>query len=329
MNIINIMNHSRLIIEEELVKDVNTKSIEIPKPLIKWVGGKTQIIDKIIGEFPREINNYREIFLGGGSVLLAVLTYIKEGIIKFNGKIYAYDLNDVLINMYKNIQSNHLELFNEVQKLITEYNHCGEGELNRKPKTIAEAKETQENYYYWSREIYNKMSVEQKNKPIGSAYFIFLNKTCFRGVFRTGPNGFNVPFGHYKNPEIINLEHLTTISELIKDVIFECSDFANSLLEIYEDDFIYLDPPYAPETVTSFVNYTDKGFTLENHNSLFTRLNELNKKNKKFMLSNSDVKLVRDSFTEKNYKIQSITCKRSINSKKPDAKTQEVIIKNY
>jgi len=323
------MSHSNLIIEEELVKDINTKNIEIPKPIIKWVGGKTQIIDKIIGEFPTEINNYHEIFLGGGSVLLAVLTYINAGIIKTNGKIYAYDLNETLINMYKNIQSNHTELFNELQKLITEYNDCGEGEINRKPKTIAEAKETQENYYYWSREIYNKMSSEQKNKPIGSAYFIFLNKTCFRGVFRTGPNGFNVPFGHYKNPEIINLEHLTSISELIKDVIFECSDFSDSLLEIAEDDFVYLDPPYAPETYTSFVNYTDKGFSLENHNSLFTRLNELNKENKKFMLSNADVHLVRDNFKEKKYKIQSITCKRSINSKKPDSKTQEVIIKNF
>jgi len=323
------MSHSKLIIEDELVKDINTKSIEIPKPIIKWVGGKTQIIDKIIGEFPTDINNYREIFLGGGSVLLAVLTYIKEGIIKVNGVIYAYDLNKTLINMYKNIQSNHIELFNELQKLINEYNNCGEGEINRKPKTLVEAKETQENYYYWCREIYNKLTSEQKNKPIGSAYFIFLNKTCFRGLFRTGPNGFNVPFGNYKNPEIINLEHLKCISELIKDVIFECSDFSISLAEINDVDFVYLDPPYAPETETSFVNYTDKGFTLDNHNSLFTRLNELNKESKKFMLSNADVPLVRDNFKEKKYNIQSITCKRSINSKKPDSKTQEVIIKNY
>jgi DNA adenine methylase len=323
------MSHSKLIIEEDLVKDINTKSIDIPKPIIKWVGGKTQIIDKILGEFPININNYREIFLGGGSILLAVLTYIKHGVIKISGQIYAYDLNETLISMYKNIQLNHIELFNEIQKLISDYNECGQGEINRKPKTIAEAKETQENYYYWSREIYNKMSVEQKNQPIGSAYFIFLNKTCFRGVFRTGPNGFNVPFGHYKNPEIINLEHLTSISKLIKDVVFKCSDFSDSLLKIDDDDFVYLDPPYAPETNTSFVNYTDKGFTLENHNSLFKRLNEINKENKKFILSNADVQLVRDNFKEKNYKIESITCKRSINSKKPDSKTQEVIIKNY
>jgi DNA adenine methylase len=321
------MKKAELIIEEDLVKDINAK-IEIPKPIIKWVGGKTQIIEKIIGEFPIEIDNYREIFLGGGSVLLAVLSYIKNGIIKLKGKVYAYDLNDTLINMYKNIQSNHIELFNNIQNIINEYNECGEGEINRKPKTIIEAKESKENYYYWCREIYNKLSNDEKNKSIGSAYFIFLNKTCFRGVFRIGPNGFNVPYGHYKNPEIINLEHLTLINELIKDVIFECSDFNDSLKEINDDDFIYLDPPYAPETEKSFVNYTDKGFVLDDHNNLFTRLNELNEENKKFMLSNSDVLLVRDNF-KNNYKIESITCKRSINSKNPESKTQEVLIKNY
>ena len=205
-------------------------SLTIPKPILKWVGGKTQIIDKLIQEFPSEINNYYEIFLGGGSVLLALLTYIKNGIINIQGNIYAYDVNEPLIYMYKNIQSNHNDLYNELQKIIIEFNSCKneiDDDINRKPLTIEEAKKNKENYYYWIRFLYNNLN--DKKTIIGSAMFIFLNKTCFRGVFRIGPNGFNVPYGHYKNPEIINKNHLDIINDLIQNVIFECIDFNISL----------------------------------------------------------------------------------------------------
>jgi DNA adenine methylase len=188
------MSKSKLIIEETMVKDVKS-NVNIPKPIIKWVGGKTQIIEKVISEFPIEIDNYHEIFLGGGSVLFALLAYVKSGVIKIKNKIYAYDLNETLINMYKNIQSNYNELFDTLQIIIKEYNECdNQEEINRKPQNINEAKESQENYFYWIRSKYNTLSNEDKNKPIGSAYFIFMNKTCFRGVYRVGPNGFNVPF---------------------------------------------------------------------------------------------------------------------------------------
>ena len=229
---------------------------DITKPFLKWVGGKTQILDNLVMEFPCEINNYREIFLGGGSVLLALLSYVKDGLINIKGNIYAYDVNEPLIYIYKNIQSNHNELFDEIQKIITEFNECcnevKDGELNRKPKNINEAKLSRENYYYWIRSQYNNLSSNDKNKIIGSAMFIFLNKTCFRGVFRVGPNGFNVPYGHYNNPEIINKEHLFKIHNLIQNVIFECCDFNISLNNVEDNDFVYLDPPYAPETTTSF-----------------------------------------------------------------------------
>jgi len=299
---------------------------EIVKPILKWVGGKTQIIDNIIKEFPLEINNYHEIFLGGGSVLLALLSYVKMGNIKINGKIYAYDINEPLIYMYKNIQSNHNELYNEIQLLIEDFNSCGNGELNRKPKNIEEAKMLNENYYYWIRSEYNKSDFD-RNSIKGSAMFIFLNKTCFRGVFRIGPNGFNVPYGNYKKPEIINKEHLEKVSSLIKDVVFQCSDFRDSLKNIEKNDFVYLDPPYAPETNNSFVGYTKDGFNIQSHNDLFQIIHKLTEKNIKIILSNSDVDLVHDNFKE-NYNITSITCKRSINSKNPDAKVKELIIKN-
>ena len=313
-----------------LVKHINPKKINVVKPILKWVGGKTQILDKLIIEFPIKINNYREIFLGGGSVLLTLLSYVKNGIIKINGNIYAYDVNEPLIYMYKNIQTTHNELYDEIQKLITEFNSCGKGEINRTPTNIDEAKINQENYYYWIRSEYNKLSFEDKKNALGSAMFIFLNKTCFRGVFRVGPKGFNVPYGHYNNPEIINREHLDEIHELIQNVIFECCDFNISLNSVETNDYVYLDPPYAPETDTSFVGYTENGFNIEKHNNLFALIHKLTETNKKIMLSNADVSLVRNNFVEnEKYNITSILCKRAINSKNPDAKAKEVIIKNY
>ncbi len=328
-----IIDEDEIIYDTKLVKDISHKKITIPKPILKWVGGKTQILDKLIVEFPTEINNYREIFLGGGSVLLTLLSYVKNGIIKINGNIYAYDLNEPLIYVYKNIQSNHHELYYEIQKLVAVCNNCGNGAINRKPKTLAEAMESQENYYYWIRSEYNKLSLADKKTTIGSAMFIFLNKTCFRGVFRVGPNGFNVPFGHYKNPEIINLDHLNEIHELIKNVIFECCDFTTSLNNVEPNDYVYLDPPYAPETDTSFVGYTENGFNIDNHNNLFNLIHNLTETNKKIMLSNADVSLVRNNFcncvNNEKYNITSILCKRSINSKNPESKAKEVIIKNY
>jgi DNA adenine methylase len=305
------------------------KKINIPKPFLKWVGGKTQIIDKLISEFPAEINNYREAFLGGGSVLLTLLTYVKMGIIKLQGNVYAYDLNEPLIYVYKNIQTNHNELYTVLQTIITEFNECGEGEINRTPINIEEAKKSKENYYYWVRSQYNKLSLTDKKTILGSAMFIFLNKTCFRGVFRVGPNGFNVPYGHYKNPEIINKEHMDEIHQLIQNVIFECCDFNQSLSNVEMNDFVYLDPPYAPETETSFVGYTENGFDIDQHNNLFKLINQLNENNQKIMLSNADVDLVRKNFTDEKYKIVSVLCKRSINSKNPESKAKEVIIKNY
>ena len=318
------------IVNKSKVKELPIQKINVPKPIIKWVGGKTQIIDNIISEFPVEMNNYREIFLGGGSVLLTLLAYVKNGLIKIKGNIYAFDLNEPLVFVYKNIQSKHNELYDTLQTIIKEFNECEEStSINRKPKNISEAKECNENYYYWIRDKYNKLSPNDKKSVIGSAIFIFLNKTCFRGVFRVGPNGFNVPYGHYNNPEIINKEHLNEIHDLIQNVVFDCCDFSTSLALVESTDFVYLDPPYAPETATSFVGYTENGFGIDKHNELFNIIHGLTENNKKIMLSNADVSLVRDNFNEAKYTITSILCKRSINSKNPESKTKEVIIKNY
>jgi DNA adenine methylase len=170
-----------------------------------------------------------------------------------------------------------------------------------------------------------------KKSFVCSAMFIFLNKTCFRGIYRVGPNGFNVPYGNYNNPEIINKEHFDKIHCLIQNVIFDCIDYRETMdiKNIDKDDFLYLDPPYAPEKKTSFVGYTENGFTIENHTKLFHFIHILTENNIKCILSNSDVELVRENFIKEKYSIESLLCKRKINSKKPNSKSKEVIIQNY
>ena len=173
------------------------------------------------------------------------------------------------------------------------------------------------------------LTQQEKNSCNGSAIFIFLNKTCFRGMFREGPNGYNVPYGNYSKPEIVNKKHLLRISKLIKNVNFTHMDFSESIKNVKTKDFVYLDPPYAPETKTSFVGYTKKGFDIELHDNLFKKCNELKDKKIKFLLSNANVELVQNAFPKEKFTIKIIVCKRSINSKKPGSKTEEVLIKSF
>ena len=240
---------------------------KIQKPFLKWIGGKTQVINSIITKFPTEISNYHELFLGGGSILLALLSLQKQNKITIKNKIYAYDINKELINVYKHIQNNKDELYKHIDSYITEYDSLKGTDINRKPKSIEDAKTSKESYYYWIRNKYNNID---KNSVECSALFMFINKTCFRGMYREGPHGYNVPYGHYKKtPTIITKKDLNYISDLIKNVEFIQSDFGTSIKNIKDGDFVYLDPPYAPENKKSFVGYVSDGFSLETHNKLF------------------------------------------------------------
>ena len=293
------------------------------KPFIKWVGGKTQIINKVSDLIPKEIKNYHEIFIGGGSVLLHILS---NNNIKVSGTINAYDLNKTLIYVYKNIQSNCNELNEKLKCLmiqLTNLHQLETGKGNKKPLTSDDGDTDQESFYYWTRRCFNKLTDEEKCSVYGSALFIFLNKTCFRGLYRVGPNGFNVPFGHYKNPQI-DFKHISNISELIQCVNFEHSSFEESMKNASSGDFVYLDPPYAPETSKSFVGYNYDGFDKECHVKLFNLTKEL-KCN--FLMSNADVDLVHSNFPDSFFDVTVIECKRSINSKKPGSTTNEVLIR--
>jgi DNA adenine methylase len=193
----------------------------------------------------------------------------------------------------------------------------------RKPKTIEEAKTNKENYYYWIRSLYNALTPLEKTSPLGSAYFIFLNKTCFRGVHRVGPRGYNVPYGNYANPEIADLAHMQKISSLITNVEFVFSDFSDVLKPEYFDrgDFVYLDPPYLPISQKSFVKYNNCGFDDAKHHQLFSMIDALPCK---FMMSNS-----KTPESLKKYEVIDMVCRRSINSKNPSSTAKEVIVKNY
>lgn len=302
--------------------------VNIQKPILKWVGGKTQLMNNILSLIPNEINNYHEPFVGGGSVLLGVLSLKQQQKINIKGDIYAYDLNPALINLFKHIQNhkddlykiltNYKEQYNKIETLKSETK-------NNKDISDEQALKSKEQYYYWVRNKFNKLD---KSTLEYSALLIFLNKTCFRGLYREGPNGFNVPFGHYKtNISFVSIDDLNNIYLLIKDVNFICSCFELSFKNIKKNDFIYLDPPYYPEIKTSFVNYTQNGFNIDNHKLLFNEILSISKNNVKFILSNSNVDEVVQFF--ENFEIIIVNARRAINSKKPNSTTTEVIIKNY
>jgi DNA adenine methylase len=300
----------------------------VTKPFLKWVGGKTQIIDDVLAHFPQTFVNYYEPFLGGGSVLLALLSHIKSGKIHITGRIYASDLNSNIINLFKTIQSNPDAFIIETKALIAEFTPLKGTVINRKPVTLDEAKTSQESYYYWTRSCFNALKGADRNTPKAAAMCLFLNKTNFRGVYRDGPSGFNVPFGHNKNPSIMDETHIRAVSALIQPVEFSCYSYVEPLDRAASDDFVYIDPPYAPENEKSFVGYTTDGFDLANHQRLFKACATMTAKHVKFLMSNADVKLVRDAFPAQIYKTKTIVCRRAIHSKKPETKTNEVLITN-
>lgn len=303
------------------------------KPFLKWVGGKSQLLSQIKPKIPTTISNYHEPFLGGGSVLLEVLRLRQQGEIEISGAIYASDTNPSLIACYQNIQNQHQLVYNKLTAVRDTYHSLDGTKVNRRPANESEALTSKESYYYWIRQNFN--SLDDKTTPDASAIFIFLNKTCFRGVYREGPHGFNVPYGHYKNtPHMISLAEIESLSNLFQGVVFKAQDFETSLSSCISKlrqpgepgDFIYLDPPYAPEKKDSFVGYTKDGFGLEKHLSLFQQIKKLSENGVGFVLSNAEVDLVKDNLAQFNRQV--VVAKRHIHSKNPSAKTTEVIIYN-
>jgi DNA adenine methylase len=300
------------------------------KPFFKWVGGKSQILDHIVPLFPTHMENYHEPFLGGGSVLFRVLEKVNAGELHIRHRICAYDINDTLIHVYKNIQSPETYRFVR-EYLVQRQNEFHSIPIGKKrvrtdpPPTQQDAFQSRENYYYWVRTYYNEMTDAQRHSPEGSSLFLFLNKAGFRGVYREGPRGFNVPYG---NPTQVrfDLDHLDQVHAWIAPVHFQCCSFSHVKALVGPGDFVYMDPPYSPETATSFVKYNVDGFTLDTHMQLFEWFRELVQSGIAVVMSNSDTPMVHEHCSIQGVRTTSISCRRAIHSKNPGSQTAEVIL---
>ena len=296
--------------------------MEIVKPFVKWAGGKNSLIPQLTKYYPLElkdgtIERYIEPFVGGGAVLIDILQKyeVKEA--------YAFDINKDLINCYNVIKTN-------VENLIQE--------LDKKEKDfLILDNNARQQFFYNIRTEYNSYTLNEDINVKRASEFIFLNRTCFNGLYRVNKDGkFNVPCGKYKNPTICDSNNLRNLSKLIKNVTFEYGDYKKSESFVNENTFVYFDPPYRPLSITSgFTSYTKEDFNDDNQKELANYFYKLDLKNAKLMLSNSNPKNVNedDNFFENIYKgfvINEVSAKRMINANaKGRGEISELLITNY
>lgn len=293
------------------------------RPFVKWAGGKGSLIPQLNSFYPYELRNgiietYIEPFVGGGAVLIDILQkYDVE-------QVYAFDINMDLINCYNVIKNNVEELITNLKQMETEY--------------LQLEQEERKNYFYNKRDEYNNYRLEENEQNIQrAAQFIYLNRTCFNGLYRVNKAGkFNVPMGNYKNPTICDEENLRNLSDLIQNVQFQYGDYRRSMEYVTENTFVYFDPPYRPLNVTSgFTSYTKEDFNDDNQRELATFYRELNDRNAKLMLSNSNPKNTNqeDTFFDNIYQgfnIDEIYASRMINANSSGrGKISEILVTNY
>ena len=298
------------------------------KPFLKWVGGKRQLLSQFETLYPaelkqRKIKNYYEPFVGGGAVFFDVAqNYEVEN-------AFLYDINDELILSYKVIQKDVHKLL----EFLTKYDKIY--------KTLSEKK--QQEYYYELRDSYNlnRFNIDyekySENWIPRVAQTIFLNKTCFNGLFRfNSKGGFNSPQGKYKNPNIVDEQNLLNVSKLLEIATIKKADFREVKNDIKDSSFIYFDPPYRPISETSsFTAYSKFNFEGDQQLQLAGLFIDLDKSGHKLMLSNSDPKNTNpdDNFFDtiySDFKISRVDAKRSINSDSTKRNSiKEIVVTNY
>ncbi len=297
----------------------------IAKPFLKWAGGKTQLLPEIISRLPQEmktgeIATYIEPFVGGG----AVFFYIVNNFPKIK-HFYLCDINQDLVNCYNSIKDSVSELVTELKKL--EDSFLSLNQVKRK------------DFFYFVRDNFNQEK-QYIFSPATAAKLIFLNRTCFNGLYRVNrSNKFNVPFGDYKNPTICDDENLEAVSEVLQKAEILCGDFTCCKKHISKRAFVYFDPPYRPISKTaSFTSYAREDFSEKDQVRLAEFCALINSIEGKFLLSNSDPKNENpeDHFFEVHYgqiagfqinRVDAIRAINCIGNKRGAIK--ELIITNY
>jgi DNA adenine methylase len=274
-----------------------------PRPFVKWAGGKRQLLSVIERHVPAEFGCYYEPFLGGGAVMFHLLSKNPDM------KCKVSDLNSDLILAYVTIRDRVEELIESLQNHAKSY--------HKNP----------DSYYYRVRDSEPTSQIEKVSR------LLFLNRTCFNGLYRVNSKGkFNVPLGRYSNPNIVNEDGLYAASHALqsKKISISCRDFSSVLQDAKKGDFVYFDPPYQPVSRTAnFTSYTNKDFAYKDLQKLVEVSERLADRGCKVLHSNSNSKEVRKLFS-KDWKVIEISANRAINSDSTKRTGQtELLIKNY
>ena len=267
------------------------------KPFIKWVGGKTQLLPELTSRMPSNFSRYFEPFIGGG----ALFFYLQPE------QSTLIDINEELTNVYRVIKYKTDELIADLKQHIYE-----------------------KDYYYQIRNVDRTNEYQSWSDVRRASRLIYLNKTCFNGLYRVNSRGeFNTPMGSYKNPKIVDELNLRACSQTLQEAEIINGSFLDVEERVSSDDFVYFDPPYAPLNATSnFTGYSQKGFDEKMQLDLRGLCDRLNQKGVRFMVSNSNAPLILDLY--QNYKIEFVYATRAINSQgNKRGKIPEVLVTNY
>lgn len=288
------------------------------KPFVKWVGGKSQLLKKIKQKYPQHIEKYCEPFVGGGAVLFDILQTFHPREVLIN------DINKELINTYFQVKNNCEDLILQLENIQTAY-------LNL-------IQEERKIFFYEKRNRYNELKVngDDVENLEKASLFIFLNKTCFNGLYRVNSKGlFNVPFNNARNPLICDEENLRACNQLLQNVTLKTGDYKDCENFIDEQTFVYIDPPYRPLTQTSaFTSYSENQFSDKEQIELAKFIEKISEKGALILASNSDPKNINkeDNFFDdlySNFEIERVSASRMINSNSEKrGAVKEILISN-
>lgn len=288
---------------------------------MKWAGGKGQLLEPLrqfyMGALGGNIQKYAEPFVGGGAVLFDILTHCTVQ------QVYISDINAELINAYRAIQAEAPTIVATLSGFQSDY--------------WARNDEARKEYYYARRDEFNRRPLQAPYDPYHAALFIFLNRTCYNGLYRVNKKGaFNVPIGKYKQPLICNEENLLAVSVGLKQVEIVCGDYQQAAKFIDQNTLVYFDPPYRPLNQTSnFTSYAELAFNDAEQIRLASFINQMNAVGARILLSNSDPKNIdeNDTFFDtlyRNYHISRVRATRTINSRAAGrGRITELLIDNF